>query len=67
MTDSLITDPNRVPEEQQSESSLRPQVLDEFVGQEGIKENLRVFIQAAKQRQELADHGSCPHCGKAIA
>lgn len=38
------------------ESSLRPKQFDEFVGQSGIIENLRIFIQAAKQRGEALDH-----------
>jgi len=38
------------------ESSLRPESLDEYVGQEEIKENLRVFIEAAKMRGESLDH-----------
>jgi len=38
------------------EQSLRPQTLDEFVGQERLKKNLRVFIEAARQRKEPLDH-----------
>src|SRR5262249_10207742 len=38
------------------EQSLRPQALSEFVGQERMKKNLRVFIEAAKARQEPLDH-----------
>ena len=36
--------------------SLRPQMLNDFLGQEGIKKNLKTFIEAAKQRQEPLDH-----------
>lgn len=36
--------------------SLRPRFLDDYVGQEGVKANLRVFIQAAKERSESLDH-----------
>jgi holliday junction DNA helicase RuvB len=36
--------------------TLRPRNLDEFVGQEKLKENLRIFVQAAKQRGEALDH-----------
>lgn len=43
-------------EEASLEKSLRPQTLDEYIGQEKIKRNLAVFIQAAKQRQESLDH-----------
>jgi len=38
------------------EISLRPQSLDDFVGQEKLKENLRIFIQAAKMRKDPLDH-----------
>ncbi len=38
------------------EPTLRPRTLDEFVGQETLKENLRIFVQAAKQREEALDH-----------
>jgi Holliday junction DNA helicase RuvB len=36
--------------------SLRPRYLDEYIGQRQVKENLRVFIQAAKLRKEALDH-----------
>ena len=36
--------------------SLRPKVLDDFVGQEQVKEQMRVFIEAAKAREEALDH-----------
>jgi Holliday junction DNA helicase RuvB len=52
----FITDPKIVPDEVQSESRLRPKTLDEFVGQTKVKENLTVFIEAAKQRCEPLDH-----------
>ena len=38
------------------ENRLRPQSLDEFVGQDRIRKNLRVFIQAARDRGECLDH-----------
>ncbi len=38
------------------DKSIRPETLDEYVGQEKIKENLRVFIEAAKMRNEPLDH-----------
>jgi len=52
----MITDPASTPEEIQSESRLRPRTIDEFVGQERLKENLLVFIQAARKRGEQLDH-----------
>jgi len=44
------------PQEEDFEKALRPKTLDEFIGQEQIKENLRVFITAAKRRGECLDH-----------
>src|SRR5215469_1632819 len=43
-------------EEDAAEVSLRPQSLDEFVGQQASRENLAVFIQAARTRGEALDH-----------
>ena len=43
-------------EEDSAEASLRPQRLDEFVGQQSSRENLAVFIQAARARAEALDH-----------
>jgi len=46
------------PEELQGddEPTLRPRTLDEFIGQEALKENLRIFVEAAKRRGEPLDH-----------
>ncbi|MEG0805265.1 MAG: Holliday junction branch migration DNA helicase RuvB [Lachnospiraceae bacterium] len=38
------------------ESNLRPQTLDEYIGQEKVKNNLKVYIEAAKNRNEVLDH-----------
>ena len=38
------------------ESAIRPQMLDEYIGQKDIKENIRIFIEAAKIRGETLDH-----------
>lgn len=43
-------------EDEPVEKSLRPQTLDEYIGQEKAKNNLRVYIQAAKQRGDVLDH-----------
>jgi len=43
-------------EEDFDEVNLRPKRLDEYIGQEKVKENLRVFIEAAKARSEALDH-----------
>ncbi len=49
-----LTSPARQPED--IDAALRPKSLDEFVGQKAARENLRVFIQAAKARGEALDH-----------
>ena len=49
-----LTTPVRQPED--IDAALRPKTLDEFVGQRAARENLRVFIQAAKARGEALDH-----------
>ncbi|MDO4672800.1 MAG: AAA family ATPase, partial [Porphyromonadaceae bacterium] len=42
--------------EERQEASLRPQKLDDFIGQEVAKDNLKIFIEAAKLRGEPLDH-----------
>lgn len=42
--------------DEQLELSLRPQTLDSYIGQQKVKENLRIFIEAAKMREESLDH-----------
>ena len=51
-----ILTPVRTKEDIQFEDSLRPRTFDEFVGQEMIKTNLKIFIEAAKKRGEQLDH-----------
>ena len=43
-------------EEELQENSLRPKTLDEYIGQTKVKENMRVYIEAAKKREEALDH-----------
>ena len=43
-------------EDSRIEGSLRPKYLDDYIGQEKVKNNLRVFIEAARQRGESLDH-----------
>ena len=38
------------------ETSLRPQTLEEYIGQAKAKENLKIYIEAAKKREESLDH-----------
>ena len=52
-TDQSETQPE---EEVSAEIGLRPKTLDEYVGQAKIKENLKIFIQAARERNETLDH-----------
>ena len=51
-----IVEPEYAPEDSDFEYSLRPKRLSEFIGQEKLKENLKIFIDAAKNRGENLDH-----------
>ena len=51
-----IVAPGTAAGEEQSEFSLRPQTLDEYIGQQAATDNLKVFIEAAKMRGEPLDH-----------
>jgi len=51
-----IIEPKRIEEDLPAENSLRPRRLDEYIGQDKVKENLTVFIEAARQRAEPLDH-----------
>ncbi|NCO59244.1 MAG: Holliday junction branch migration DNA helicase RuvB [Deltaproteobacteria bacterium CG_4_8_14_3_um_filter_51_11] len=55
MTDRVI-DTKMSPEETPSDIGLRPKTLYDYIGQEEIKRNLRVFIEAARARGEALDH-----------
>ncbi|NWF54141.1 MAG: Holliday junction branch migration DNA helicase RuvB [Syntrophaceae bacterium] len=48
--------PEVIEEDLRSEVNLRPRTLEEYVGQEEVKSNLRVFVEAAKSRGEALDH-----------
>lgn len=54
MDDRLIT--NEELDEDKSESSIRPLSIDEYIGQEDVKQNIKVYIEAAKMRDESLDH-----------
>jgi Holliday junction DNA helicase RuvB len=54
LTDNPDLTPQRQPED--PDAALRPKTLGEFVGQEAARENLRVFIEAARGRGEAMDH-----------
>ena len=51
-----VLSPVRTKEDLLFEDNLRPQSFDEFVGQELVKSNLKIFIEAAKKRREALDH-----------
>lgn len=51
-----MTVPQEMVGEAEFDRTLRPRTLDEFVGQNKLKENLKVFIEAAKQRGDALDH-----------
>ena len=54
MTDNPLLSSTRQGED--ADAALRPKSLDEFVGQAAAKDNLRVFIESARQRREAMDH-----------
>ena len=56
MTDGPILRTAADPDERQYEAGLRPRSLDEYIGQERIRENLHVSIEAARHRGEALDH-----------
>ena len=55
-TDRLISPAPNSPNEEAIERALRPKALDEYVGQQKIREQLRIFISAARNRGESLDH-----------
>ncbi len=55
--ENRIVDPEQLPDEYtEGENPLRPKNLDDYIGQDKVKENLRIYIQAAIQRHETLDH-----------
>ena len=54
-SEEMVTRSIELPEDS-NEGSLRPKYLNEYIGQEKAKENLRVFIRAAKERKDALDH-----------
>lgn len=56
MENERITSAGINPGEVRQEMSLRPQYLDDYIGQKGVKENLKIFIEAARRRGEPLDH-----------
>ncbi|MGW8959613.1 Holliday junction branch migration DNA helicase RuvB [Paenibacillus sp. NPDC055715] len=54
--DDRIISANLMMEDQTAELSLRPRYLNEYIGQNQVKENLKIYIEAAKMRKEALDH-----------
>ena len=55
MDDRMITG-EELAEDEKIESSIRPLSIDEYIGQEDVKQNIKVYIEAAKMRGEALDH-----------
>src|SRR3972149_4808539 len=55
-TDRLIATAPASPQEEALERTLRPKLLEEYIGQEKIRGQLSVFIEAARRRKEALDH-----------
>ncbi|NIV30381.1 MAG: Holliday junction branch migration DNA helicase RuvB, partial [Anaerolineae bacterium] len=55
MTDRIVSSKKKG-EEVGLDVGLRPQSLDEYIGQDRVKENLRILLEAAKARDEALDH-----------
>ena len=56
MAEDRITSTNSYIGEARQEAGLRPQTLDDYIGQQGVKDNLKIFIEAAKLRHDPLDH-----------
>ncbi|MBO4293810.1 MAG: Holliday junction branch migration DNA helicase RuvB [Clostridia bacterium] len=57
MEDNNLMSPNlENNQEERLENSLRPQTLEEYIGQNKVKENMKIYIEAAKKREEALDH-----------
>src|SRR4030066_1540183 len=48
--------PAKLAEDEGFEATLRPKRIDDFIGQEKLKENLKIFVEAARARGEALDH-----------
>lgn len=51
-----VTNPESLLDDREFDTSLRPKTLDDFIGQETLKENLKISIEATKSRNEAMDH-----------
>ena len=55
-TNDRIVDPVDTPSDKAMDISLRPRTMDEYIGQEVMREKLSIFLEAARRRQEALDH-----------
>ncbi|MBO5472734.1 MAG: AAA family ATPase, partial [Lachnospiraceae bacterium] len=51
-----VIETNLIEEDVKIEGSLRPQTLDDYIGQSKVKDNLKIYIEAARQRNDTLDH-----------
>ena len=56
LLDERIIDTNSIEDEPHLEQGIRPRYLDDYIGQTNVKEQMRIFIDAASSRQEALDH-----------
>ena len=56
MDDEKILSEEKIDGDDVTEESIRPELLSEYIGQKDVKENIKVFIEAAKMRGETLDH-----------
>ncbi len=57
MNDDRIINPELENDgEEKLENTIRPQILEEYIGQDKVKENMKIYIEAAKKREEALDH-----------
>jgi len=56
MEDNILLPQTQNDEEEFAEVSLRPKLLKEYIGQTKVKENMKIYIEAAKKRKEALDH-----------
>ena len=54
--ENRIVSPTEIMGENENDNPLRPQTLDDYIGQEKAKQNMAIYIEAAKQRHETLDH-----------
>ena len=56
ITGRRLVTPDEQPGDNTAQTGIRPRTLDEYIGQDKVRESLRIFIQAARQRGEPLDH-----------